>query len=281
MRKLLYLLAFCWLFSASLPAQPVNPLLLPLTVDQGLSRGNVQRLYLDREGFLWLGTSNGLNRFDATRNLLVRSDSHDLTDQSFNQIFEDYQQRLWAVSSNVGLFLLDKSSGKIDLVLDLAAQEQLDLPLLLDVQVESTEHLLLAINDQVYRYYLTSGKLQKLFSMPTTTDDNARIRQLWLSGQQLLIATNRGLFALNTQNGISNSVLLPKQPGTDSVIVNHVYPYQDQLYIASHNGLSSLPLQALQDTTQLGRKPCAQRCFGTENAGASGQTVTCQQSGFI
>ena len=159
MRKLLHLLAFCWLFCAPLLAQSVNPLLLPLTVDQGLSRGNVQRLYLDREGFLWIGTSNGLNRFDATRNLLVRSDNHDLTDQSFNQIFEDHQQRLWAASPDVGLFLLDKNSGKIELVLDLATQEQLDMPLLLDVQVESKDQLLLALNDKVYRYYLTSGKL--------------------------------------------------------------------------------------------------------------------------
>lgn len=255
MRKLLHLLAFCWLFCAPLLAQSVNPLLLPLTVDQGLSRGNVQRLYLDREGFLWIGTSNGLNRFDATRNLLVRSDNHDLTDQSFNQIFEDHQQRLWAASPDVGLFLLDKNSGKIELVLDLAAQEQLDMPLLLDVQVESKDQLLLALNDKVYRYYLTSGKLQKLFSMPTSKDDNGRIRQLWLSGQQLLIGTNRGLFTLNIQSGTSSSVLLPQPQGTDNVIVRHLYPYQDQLYIASNNGLSSLPLQALKDTTPLVANP--------------------------
>ena len=43
--------------------------------------------------------------------------------------------------------------------------------------------------------------------------------------------------------------------GTDNVIVRHVYPYQNQLYIASNNGLSSLPLQALTDTTQLVASP--------------------------
>ena len=251
MRKLLHLLAFCWLFCAPLLAQTVNPLLLPLTVDQGLSRGNLQRLYLDREGFLWIATSNGLNRFDATRNLQVRSDKQDLTDLSFNQIFEDNQQRLWASSSNVGLFLLDKNSGKIDLVLDLAAQEQLDMPLLLDFQVESADQLLLALTNAVYRFELKTGKLQKIFSLPADQDDSGRIRQLWLSGQRLLIASNRGLFVLNTQSGDSQQVQLPEEEGTNSTVVRHLYPYQHQLYIASNNNLSSLPLAALEGASPL------------------------------
>ncbi len=36
--------------------------LLPLTTEQGLSRGSINKLYLDRQGFLWIATSNGLNR---------------------------------------------------------------------------------------------------------------------------------------------------------------------------------------------------------------------------
>ncbi|WP_306520813.1 EAL domain-containing protein [Rheinheimera sp.] len=247
MRNILLLLAFCWLLTTPLYAQSVKPLLLPLTVDEGLSRGSVQRLYLDREGFLWIATSNGLNRFDATRNVLVRSDQQNITDLSFVQLFEDKQQRLWAASANVGLFLLDKNNGNITLELDLAAQEQLEMPLLNDALEESADQLLLAISDSVYRYHLSTGKLQRIFTMPQALDgeDNSRVRQLWLNEQQLLIATNKGLFQLDTASLNSNVVLLPDTTNPRPFI-RHLYAYQQQLYIAAGSSLYQMPLAALK-----------------------------------
>lgn len=245
MRSILLLLACCWLLSTPLYAQSVKPLLLPLTVDQGLSRGTVQRLYLDREGFLWIATSNGLNRFDATRNVLVQSEQQNLTDLNFVQLLEDSKERLWAASADVGLFLLDKTSGRIELKLDLAAQEQLEMPVLSDVVEESTEQLLLAINDAVYRYQPGKGTLQRIFTMPGGEGNN-RIRQLWLHQQQLLIASNRGLFQLDTNSLTSKALLLPDANGQGAMI-RHIYAYQQQLYIASSNSLLAMPLTALHN----------------------------------
>ena len=123
--SLVILLALC---SLNNHGAELKPLLQPLTVEQGLSRGTVRHLHIDQEGFLWIATSNGLNRFDATRNLIVGADNAKIAGQEFNQVFEHLPNQLWAVASQVGIFRIDKTTGTIKLEFDLVAQEQLELP---------------------------------------------------------------------------------------------------------------------------------------------------------
>lgn len=59
-------LVFAWLLSAYLPAMGQAPYVFHhLTTENGLSNNNVKAILKDREGFLWLGTENGLNRYDG------------------------------------------------------------------------------------------------------------------------------------------------------------------------------------------------------------------------
>lgn len=41
-------------------------------VEQGLSNNDIHCIYQSKEGFVWIGTTDGLNRFDGTRNLIIR-----------------------------------------------------------------------------------------------------------------------------------------------------------------------------------------------------------------
>lgn len=69
-----------------------------LGVQDGLSNANVTCFYQDYQGFMWIGTQNGLNRFDGfTFNIYksIYNDSTSLLNNEVLCIFEDKQQNLW------------------------------------------------------------------------------------------------------------------------------------------------------------------------------------------
>jgi|GEM_PF-6386570 len=56
---------FPFVLSGALSAQLVAPQLKTITMRDGLSSDHVQCMALDQRGYLWIGTSDGLNRYDG------------------------------------------------------------------------------------------------------------------------------------------------------------------------------------------------------------------------
>ncbi|MBL4677013.1 MAG: hypothetical protein JKY70_12530 [Mucilaginibacter sp.] len=52
-------------FIASAFGQTQNLKFTQLATSSGLSRSEVQCIYQDRQGFMWFGTRDGLNRYDG------------------------------------------------------------------------------------------------------------------------------------------------------------------------------------------------------------------------
>lgn len=71
MRRLIALFAILVLADSS--AQLVAPQLKTITMRDGLSSDHIQCMAADRRGYLWIGTSNGLNRFDGKRVKIYRT----------------------------------------------------------------------------------------------------------------------------------------------------------------------------------------------------------------
>ncbi|HMU10655.1 MAG TPA: two-component regulator propeller domain-containing protein, partial [Ferruginibacter sp.] len=79
------------------------------SVSNGLAAYNTGNAIQDDQGYIWIGTANGLQRFDGSRFLTFRHDPNDknsLPDNSVWQLLYDKQQNLWVLLSNgsIGIF---------------------------------------------------------------------------------------------------------------------------------------------------------------------------------
>jgi PAS domain S-box-containing protein len=84
-----------------------------LGVEEGLSSNWVLAVLRDRRGFLWVGTQDGLNRYDGHQFVTYRpsqSDSHSLPFSVAGVLFEDSRGRLWVGSrwASEGMALYDR-----------------------------------------------------------------------------------------------------------------------------------------------------------------------------
>jgi ligand-binding sensor domain-containing protein/signal transduction histidine kinase len=86
-----------------------------LSLEEGLSQSVVNAILQDHKGFLWIGTDDGLNRYDGYEFKVYKPDTNDpfsLSDRSITDIVEDQQGFLWISTRMGGLNRYDPASGK-------------------------------------------------------------------------------------------------------------------------------------------------------------------------
>ncbi|MCB9263792.1 MAG: response regulator, partial [Lewinellaceae bacterium] len=105
--RIFWLLLFC----SGLYAQPVR--FDQLNVEHGLSQNTVNCIIKDSRGYLWIGTNDGLNRYDGYQFAVFRhlkQDSSSLSDNKVYALLEDRAGRLWVGTKN-GLNRYDRNKG--------------------------------------------------------------------------------------------------------------------------------------------------------------------------
>ncbi|MBM2841897.1 MAG: signal transduction histidine kinase [Bacteroidetes bacterium] len=78
-------------------------------VENGLSQGTIRAVLQDHNGFIWIGTNDGLNRFDGVEYRTFRhrfQDPTSLSDNTITSLYEDHEKTLW-VGTLVGLHRFD------------------------------------------------------------------------------------------------------------------------------------------------------------------------------
>lgn len=111
---LLVILSFCCFQKAA--AQRFNFAFEQFTTDNGLSHENVISITKDKDGFLWLGTANGLNRFDGISFKVFHNNPNSEQSIPGNYIAGttlDKKGYLW-VATNNGICRMDTRTLKVD-----------------------------------------------------------------------------------------------------------------------------------------------------------------------
>jgi len=99
-------------------AQRFNFSFEQFTADDGLSHESVVSITKDKDGFIWIGTANGLNRFDGLSFKVFLNDPDDVQSVPGNYIAGttlDKKGFLW-IATNNGICRMDTRTLKIDRV---------------------------------------------------------------------------------------------------------------------------------------------------------------------
>jgi len=91
------------------------------SVEEGLSNRDVYAIHQDREGFIWVGTKNGLNRFDGNSFTIFSKEKDGLASNVVHHILEDDAGKLWLFEVGTWYFpaypihisILDPASNQI------------------------------------------------------------------------------------------------------------------------------------------------------------------------
>lgn len=97
----------------SIPIETIR--MRQLTVDDGLSQGFVYDGLQDKEGFIWLATMDGLNRYDGYSFTVYKHDNenpYSLPENTVNAVAEDEKGNLWIGTVSRGLYLMDRETER-------------------------------------------------------------------------------------------------------------------------------------------------------------------------
>ena len=95
--------------------QPTPDSAEPFGIRQGLSQGLINCIYQDKEGYMWISTMDGINRYDGYKITVFRYDPKDpysLPDNFVNATLEDDNGNFWVGTNSKGLFLFDKKTER-------------------------------------------------------------------------------------------------------------------------------------------------------------------------
>ena len=110
-KQILYLYLF--LFSASIAFAQYTTTFKYYTTENGLSQNDVNDIYQDKDGFMWFGTHDGLNKFDGYRFDIYKPEPNKKNSIISNliwKIVEDNDENLWIATSGHGLSCFNKKT---------------------------------------------------------------------------------------------------------------------------------------------------------------------------
>lgn len=110
--RICIILCITCLFSASLTAQLLDA--DKITIEQGLSQGMIYDILQTRDGFLWVATKDGLNRYDGYNfKTYINSifDPYSLAENTVTKLYEDSRGWLWVGTESKGLDVFIPKTG--------------------------------------------------------------------------------------------------------------------------------------------------------------------------
>ncbi|WP_028772645.1 sensor histidine kinase [Shewanella waksmanii] len=190
MRPLLLLIICCFSFFSS--AAQFSPRFDTFGVDEGLSMNTVNDVVHDQQGYLWVATQAGLNRFDGKQFIQYNPKANGLgpSKKHITKLYYGEQQRLWLITRSDGINLYLPQSDSFTYFNQ--ANSGIPNNHIVDLLEDTNGHLWIATADQgliyfdpetkkILKHYRYDGTSHALISDSITGLFQDRFNRMWLS----------------------------------------------------------------------------------------------------
>ncbi|MFC2096227.1 two-component regulator propeller domain-containing protein [Bacteroidota bacterium] len=106
-------------YSFSVYSQESNVKFSSLSITDGLSQSYVYTILQDTEGFMWFGTTEGVNKFDGnefTHYKFELADSNSLSDNFVVSLIETSDKEIWVATRDGGVNIFNKETEKFKIL---------------------------------------------------------------------------------------------------------------------------------------------------------------------
>ncbi len=238
-RKLLFIFFVCFVFKIEAQGIRFNK----ITTEEGLSQNTAYSITQDKNGLIWIGTSDGLNKYDGNKIITyyhIPRDSTSLPHNFITALFVDKDKNLW-VGSLKGLSVYDYEK---DLFTNFVKDERGQEIERIEAIIEDSENVLLIATSNLglkkfdkrsrrFSSYLSFCKEKKASDCYITSLAKDAEENLYIG------TVKEGLFILNKKTGVLESF---KNEGNNSFsltnnFINSILIGKDQtVWIGTYGG---------------------------------------------
>jgi diguanylate cyclase (GGDEF)-like protein len=189
-----------FLFSVALNAQPIieTPRFSQLSTENGLSQDFINDMIIDSDGFLWVATGTGLNRFDGNFNKRYMGFDNEFADDGIYSLFQDRNADLWVSTYSSGVYRIDNKTGTSKRELAIKYKNQPAWFQYVSHFIDGPDNSIYVAYDHVIlEFDLDSGEWEIFFDLmrpELNLTEDAIIRYIKRYGEVLFIATSEGLY---------------------------------------------------------------------------------------
>jgi len=175
-----------------------------LSTENGLSDNRVTCFYKDRKGFMWIGTRNGLNRYDGHSFKVFRPSAvNSISNEIINDIAEDSKGRIW-VATMEGLNIYDPVSNNWICMMPDPDTLIRRIPnfIVWDIMIDKNDLVWIASDVHEFCSYDARGDKFTYYDWPRFARSNPTIKQYKYKSIQKISVKSDNEFWLGTTTGL-------------------------------------------------------------------------------
>lgn len=197
------IIVVCFVFAGKAGAQQASYIFTKYDTDNGLTQSVVNCILQDSTGFIWIGTQDGLNRFDGNQFLHYPMPAKLGNNREFiASMVELPGGLLFIATRNTGIFVYNKFKDKVEpILLNSADSGLISKADIKTIANYNNDALLIGTNIGLFYYSLKTKRLKEIF-LPVLNNvpGGKNIQEIYVhSNKNVFLGTENGLIELDHQ----------------------------------------------------------------------------------